>query len=146
MANTVLQDRQGPDWPLGFVKVAAAGTPVDIMANVDSSNNNAPQTPTGTNVAEYTQRFQQILFQGVKPGASHGMQNNSGNVYILRTNAAGAGSGNRDDTGVMVAVLAPGQTLFLASSPQVNDVFGPYRYSIDADNNNDGALVTGLIF
>lgn len=146
MANTVLTDKYGPDFPLGHVKVTTPGTPVSIMVNVDSSNNNAPQTPTGTDVDEYTRTFQQIMFQGIKPGASHGMQNNSGNVYIVRTNAAGAGSGNRDDPGVMVKVLAPGETFFLASSAWVNDVFGPYRYSLDADSANDGALVTGLSF
>jgi hypothetical protein len=36
--------------------------------------------------------------------------------------------------------------LFLASAPSVKDVFSPYRYLIDADSNNDAALVTGLAF
>lgn len=147
MANTVLQDRQGPDWPLGFISVATPGTPVGIMSLVDQNNKNDPSTATSAGgTAEYTQRCQQIMFQGFKPGASHGMQNNSGLVYIIRRNAGGAGSGNRDDPGVMVFVLSPGQTIFLASAPAVVDVFSPYRYSVDADNAGDGALVTLLIF
>jgi hypothetical protein len=73
------------------------------------------------------------------------MQTNTGNVYIVRYGDKGAGSGNRDDPGVMVAVLLPGQTLFLASAPANRNVYSPYRYYIDADNANDGALVTGIV-
>jgi hypothetical protein len=43
-------------------------------------------------------------------------------------------------------MLVPGENFYLASAPQVTDVFGPYRYRIDADNSGDGAAVTLLIF
>lgn len=143
MANSILKDIHGPDWPLGFVAVAAAGTPVGLMSVVDPNSYNAPQTATGPNVGEYTVRAQQIIFQAIKPsGAS--WANNTGNVFIVRK--SGTGSQNRSDTGVLVKMLVPGETFYLASAPQVTDVFGPYRYYIDADNNGDGVAATLLIF
>lgn len=147
MANTVLQDRQGVDWPLGYVNVSAAGTPVRITTNVDANNTNAPETASNTTTQEYVFTFQQMMFQGYKPAANNnGMIANTGNVYILRNAANGAGTGNKTDYGVYVAVLGAGQTLFLAAGYSVNDVWNPYRYAIDVDNNNEGALITGFRF
>lgn len=147
MANSVLKDRHGPDWPLGFVAVAASGTPVPIMTNVDPTFVNDPTSPSpGTSgAAEFTVRFQQLIIQGVKPGAT-GMVNNTGNVYLLRRNVSGlGGSANKNDPGVMLVVVQPGQTIVIASSASANDVFGPYRYSLDADTSGEGALITLLI-
>jgi hypothetical protein len=45
MANSVLLDRHGPDWPLGFIKVVTPGTPVGLMSLVHSS----PERPTARN-------------------------------------------------------------------------------------------------
>lgn len=159
MAASVHQDRQGPDWPLGLVVVATPGTPVGVMSVVDAANSNAPQTATPPNPGslipsppkvgtdpsdEFTVRAQQIIFQGVKAGASHGLTNNSGNIYIVRQ-PTGANTGNRDDTGVIVATIAPGQTFILGSAALNRNVYNPYRYRIDADNANDAALVTLII-
>lgn len=146
MTASVQQDRSGPDWPLGFISVATPGTPVGMMSLVDPTGVNDPASPTpGTSGAdEYTARAQQIMIQGMKPGASHGTANNTGNIYIVRK-GQGAGAGNRDDTGAIVATIAPGQTLFLASAPLNRNVWSPYRYSIDADNAGDGAFVTLII-
>jgi hypothetical protein len=150
MPNSVMRDKQGPDWPLGLITVPTPGTPVGIMSLVDSALSNDPSTATpaaGTSTqpsAEYSERCQQIIFVGVKPGAAHGTQNNTGNVYITRK-GAGAGSGNRDDQGAIVYVLTPGANLFLGSAASNRNVFSPYRYSIDADNAGDGALVTLII-
>jgi hypothetical protein len=80
------------------------------------------------------------MFQAFKPGASHGTQVNTGNVYIVRKGVQGAG--NRDDTGSIVKTLSPGETFFLASAALNRNVYSPYRYSLDADNANDGAFVT----
>ena len=146
MPNSVHLDKQGPDWPLGFIKVVTPGTPVEVMSNIEATSPepNEPETLSSGGGDEYTVRAQQICFQGFKPGATHGMQNNGGNVYIMR-DGVGSGTGNRDDTGAMVFVLVPGATLFLASAPLNRNVFSPYRYSIDADNAGDGALVTLII-
>lgn len=145
MANSVHKDREGPDWPLGFISVAVPGTPVGLMTLVDSSNLGAPQTGTATvGATDYSFAAQQIQFQAFKPGASHGTQNNVGNIYIVRQ-GVGAGSGNRDDTGAIVATLQPGQTYVLSSAPMNRNVYSPYRYSIDGDNAGDGAFVTLLI-
>ncbi len=136
---SVLYDRQGPDWPLGSIVVAAPGTPVGIMSLMDPVDAGDPSTPTAAGVPEYTVRCQQIMFQAVKAD-THGLVNNTGNIYIVRK------GGNRDDPGAIVAMLQPGQTLFLSSAPAVRDVFSPYRYFIDADNAADAAQVTLLIF
>lgn len=154
MAASVQLDYDGPDWPLGFIAVVTPGVPVNIMSVVDSAgvnNPNAPQPPLPVGgiitlpakVYSYTVRCQQIIFQALKPGAAHGTQGNTGNVYITRKGVQGAG--NRDDTGSIVATLATGGTFTLASAPVNNNVFSPYRYSVDADNANDGVFVTLVI-
>jgi hypothetical protein len=144
MSNSILKDKQGPDWPLGFIKVVTPGTPVELMSLVDSAGVNDPEAPTSATSDEYTVRAQQIIFQGFKPGAAHGTQNNTGNVYIIRE-GDGTGSANRDDMGNIVFTLTPGQTFTLASAPLDRNVFSPYRYTVDADNAGDGVFVTLLI-
>jgi len=146
--QSVQKDRQGPDWPLGLIVVAAAGTPVGIMSLVDPASVNDPSTATppatGTSLSnEYTERANQIMIQGYRAGA-HGLVNNTGNIYVMRKGVQGAG--NRDDYGSMVVAIAPGQTFSLGPSALVKDVFSPYRYFIDADNAGDSALVTLLMF
>lgn len=150
MANSVQQDWNGPDWPLGSIIVATPGTPVSIMSLVDAANANAPGTPTPPipNSAtrpsnEYTVRAQQIWFEGYKQD-THGLQMNSGNVYIVRR-GVGGGSGNRDDYGSIVKILAPGESWYLGSAALNRNVFSPYRYYIDADNADDACQVTLLI-
>jgi hypothetical protein len=145
MANSIQKDIQGPDWPLGSIVVAAAGTPVNIMNVVDPTNLFAPGTPvTEANPRQYAARCNQIIFQGFKSNAGNGLIPNTGNIYIMRT-LVGAGSGNRTDTGSMVACIAPGQTFVLEAPPINGNVFSPHRYLIDADNNNDAAQVTLII-
>jgi len=136
---TVLKDTAGPDFPLGLIVVTAPGTPVAITSLIDPTNLDHPNTSnrTGAKLEYGSVRFQQLMFQGFKAGAVHGLQPNAGNVYIIRS------TGDYDDPGVMVAVLAPGQTIWIASAPSVRNVISPYRYRIDADSANDGALVTG---
>jgi|ERR1700733_570454 len=157
MANSVLQDRQGPDWPLGLIACATPGTPVGIMSLVDPSSYNAPETASSSSAsgqaqgAEYTVTAYQIIFQPCRAGASHGLATPTGNVYICRKGAAG--SGNRDDPGVIIAALSllPGSTAALApaftltSAARNRDSFSPYRYYIDADNAGDGCIVTLII-
>ena len=149
-----MKDFQGPDWPLGLIVVTSPGTPVSIMSLVDPSNVNAPETGFGNQTApqtiptagqqEYSVLAQQIMFQGFKSTAGTApMVNNSGNVYIVRKGTAGAG--NRTDFGAMVFVLTPGQTIFLASGARNRNTWSHYRYFLDADSANDGAIVTLII-
>lgn len=154
MANSVQLDIYGPDWPLGFIKVVTPGTPVNIMSLVDASSVNAPNTldpsvPAVAGQYEYSPSVYQIQFQALKPGASHGTQVNAGNVYIVRQ-GVGSGSGNRDDSGAIIATLTPGTTTAttiynFVTAPSNKNTFSPYRYYIDADNANDGAYVTLFI-
>lgn len=146
MTLSVQKDPAGPDWPLGFIKVVTPGIPVSIMSLVDPLSINDPASPTpGTSgAAEYTVRAYQIQFQGVCVNVAGGMMYNTGFVYILRK-PVGGGSGGRSDPGCMVKVLAPGETYFLDAAPQNRNVWSPYRYYIDADNADDGALVTLVI-
>jgi hypothetical protein len=143
MTATIQKDVQGPDWPLGFIQVVTPGTPAGFMSVVDPTSNNAPGTLTNTTNYQYTVRAQEIMIQAFKPAAS-GTQFNTGNIYIVRRGAQG-GSGNRDDTGSIVATLVPGQTLFLTAAAVNLNVWSPYRYSVDADNAGDGAFVTLII-
>jgi len=145
MANSILQDRYGPDFPLGFLKVATPGTPVGVMSVVDPNNYNAPGTPTSKNSDEYTFNCQSLIFMGYQPtGSSPAYQPNTGNVYIVRK-PAGGGSGGAADSGVLVKVLAPAETWELSAAALNRNSFSPYRYYIDADNANDGAMVTAVV-
>lgn len=151
MANSVLQDPQGSDWPLGNIVVTAPGTPVRITSLVDSSAVNAPETPTTTTAFpaggqsstadEFTRVAQQIIFQAFKAGAGPPkLALNTGNIYIVRKGGTGVA-----DIGIVVAVLTPGQTFVLGSSAMVRNVFSLYRYFIDADTANDACQVTAII-
>lgn len=149
MPNSIQLDRQGPDWPLGLITVATSGTPVGIMSVVDPTGTAQPHTatpsvPPGTYEAlpEYTVAAQQIIFQAVK--STGPVVANTGAIYVVRQKV-GSGTGNKADTGSIVAIIQPGGTFILGSSAQVVNVFSPYRYSIDADTNGDGCLVTLLI-
>jgi len=139
MPASIHLDRQGPDWPLGFLNVQTPGIPVGFMSVVDPQGLGDPASP----YQEYTVRAEEIVVQAVKPGTSHGTQLNTGNVYIVRKGVQG--SGNRDDTGSIVVTVYPGQTLFLTAAALNRNVWSPYRYSVDADNAGDGVFVTLVI-
>lgn len=154
MALSIYQDPQGVDWPLGFVAVANNGTPVNIMVNVDANNSNAPgtfaaQPGSPATTSEYTPRCHKVTFVGIKPGNNNnGMINNTGNVYVMRTLGPGnqnmGGPGNRSDSGAMVYVVFPGSSTTIPSDEMDMGTISPYRYSLDADVNGEGALVTLL--
>lgn len=140
MANSVLTNRTGQFWPLGFIKVPTAGTPVCIMSVVDANNTNAPGNQTNTLSDEYPWVVRGLAVNGWKPNANNnGLQVNSGNVYIL---AQGNGSQNRADYGVYIGVVVPGGSFFLPEGPTGMDLINPYGIFLDTDNNNDGAMVT----
>jgi len=144
MAASVHKDFQGPDWPLGSIAVATPGTPVGLMSLVDPGNYNDPGTPSGTGMAEYTQRCNQIIFQGFKNNGTTFVAN-VGNIYVMRK-GAGGGAGNRSDPGACVLIIPSGQTGVIGSAALNRNDLSPYRYYIDADNIGDAAQVTLLIF
>ena len=111
------------------------------MINVDPNNYAAPNTPTSVNSPEYSPACYEIMVQAMKP-ATHGTQNNTGNIYVVRK---GQGTSNRDDTGVIVATVLPGQTLSLVAAALNLNVWSPYRYYLDADNPGDGAFITLIV-
>ena len=152
MAASICQNPRGPFWPLGFIACATPGTKVNFMSLVDPNNYNNPNTRVtpsssanpGLTYAEYTVTAQQIYVQGVKPGASHGWQNNTGNAYVLVA-PQGSGAGNRDDTGVLVVSVAPGVLTPIVSAPLNLNTFSPYMLWMDADNAGDGLNVVLII-
>ena len=152
MTDSIQRDPRGPDWPLGFIGVAVAGTPVGIMSLVDASSVNSPNTlvpPTSGATPALTLGFSpschQIMFQALKPGVGNiGTRLNTGLVYVVRVGKT-PGTGNREDMGSIVKTLTPGETWVLSSNPANGDTFSPYRYRIDGDNVGDGAFVTLLI-
>ena len=86
MALSVQQDRSGPDWPLGFVKVKASGTPVSLMVNVDPNSVNSPGNATTALSAEYTPVVRAIAIQAMMPNA-----NNSGTLVGAMSDVGQAG-------------------------------------------------------
>ena len=147
MGVSVHKDKQGPIWPLGQIAVVTPGTQVSIMSLVDSTNVNAPESPTpGTSGAdEYTSRAQQIIFQAYKAGAGTILAGNTTNklVYVVRKPTPG--NGGTGDTGVVVVALSPGQTFVLGSAALDRNVYNLYEYFIDADTAGDGIQVTAII-
>src|SRR5947209_8697369 len=102
------------------------------MSVVDASSVNAPETATpGTAGAdEYTVVAQQIIIRAVK--SINPYVPNTGAIYLIQA-PAGSGTGNKTDSGVMVAVILPGETFVLSPATQVRNMFNPYEYFIDAD-------------
>lgn len=144
MTNSIQKNPNGPLWPLGFISVATPGTPANFMSVVDPTNVNAPDSATSATATEYTPRCQEFIIVAQKPGASHGTQLNTGNVYIC-VPGTGTGTGNRDDTGSIIIPLVPGAVFFLSSAFINMNVWSPYKLLVDADNAGDGVLVTMVI-
>ena len=154
MTIGVAKDKQGPLWPLGNIAVATPGTPVSIMSLVDSTNANAPNTPSSTPGNEYTERCYAIIFQPAKAGGGgNGLANNAGNVYIIKKSTASPGTQNRADQGAILFALSQQgfaanmlpQPFVLTAAALNLDVLSPYEYFIDADNAADGCQVTLVI-
>jgi hypothetical protein len=139
LALSVMRDIGGPDWPLGLITVAAPSTPVGVMSLIDAAATD-PDAPTLW--SDSSVRVQQLIFIAVKSVAP--VVANAGAIYIVRKAAPG-GSGNRTDSGATVAILTPGQTFVLATPALSMNSISPYRYFIDADNANDGCLVTAFV-
>ena len=147
MANSVHQDRFGPDWPLGNIVVTAPGTQVSIMSLVDSGNVNSPSTATGPGASasdEYTVNAQAIIIQPGKGGGATKLSANTGNIYLVRRPTAGGGG--TADVGVVIAMIKPTDPPYtLQASAVVKNIFNLYRYFLDADTANDAANVTAII-
>jgi hypothetical protein len=151
MAQSIYRGFSGPFVPLGLIVVQTPGTPVRFTSLIDATALNAPETGTpaasanntgaATSSNEWTVTCQQIIIQAAKSNSGNGLAANTGNIYIMLKGASG-GLGNRTDYGAMVGFLTPGQTLILASAPVNCNVFNPYQLWLDADNGNDGALIT----
>jgi hypothetical protein len=141
--QSVSKDVQGPLWPMGGIVSVTPGTPVQITSLVDAAKVNAPSS-SGVGGLEYSPVCWSIIFVPGKPGVSHGVQANTGNIYILVHGVQGAG--NRDDYGSMIMVLRPTDAPFVLTSSSTNrQTFSPYKLFIDADNAGDGAIVTLVI-
>ena len=153
MANSTQKLIGNPIVALGYVNVPATGTPVPLSINIDPSNNNAPGTAYPPPPAwpgmqtEITPTMRGFVLWGFKPGPGNGTGNNGamvsnvGNVYLLQAAAAG-GSGNKSDTGAIVAIIGPGNSYSFPPEGFQGLRFSPYYLWIDTDANNEGALVT----
>jgi hypothetical protein len=113
------------------------------MINVDPNAYDAPGTATsGLGGQRQTPTCNQIILHGYAPnGAGHGMIPNTGRIYILRAPTA-SGSGNYDDTGVIVGIIEPGggsYNLPPSGGLPVTSL-SPYRYYVDADVEGEGVV------
>ena len=149
MALSVQKLRGAAVTSLGYVNVPTPGTPVALSVNIDANNSNAPGTafppsaagPAGTQT-EYSPSFRGYTIWGYKPGAANnGMIVNTGNVYLLTAPAAN-GSGNRTDSGSIIAIIAAGNRYDFFPDGTGRSALTPYSLFLDSDNANDGGLVT----
>lgn len=144
-----VQKLRGSAVSLGFVAVANNGTVASLAVNVDANNANAPGTVfpappqfPGTQT-EFSGSFRGFHIQGYKPGNNNnGMVVNTGNIYLMQAPSPG-GSGNRSDSGAMIAVIAGGADYFFPPDGTGNTRFSPYTLYLDADVNGEGGLVAG---
>ena len=138
------QAKSSPVWPLGCIIVPTPGNTVNIMSLVDPNNNNSPENPIRPGFgagSEYSPTCHKIFLQGYHAAANNnGMVVNSGNVYLCVA-PAGNGAGGRADSGSIVFVLAPGQAATWPSAEVDLNAVSPYRFLLDADSANDGALI-----
>lgn len=109
------------------------------MSVVDSAGVNDPSAATSTTSQEYSPVFYSITILAMKAGASHGLQNNTGLLYVVRK------GGSRDDTGTILAALTPGSMYTILITPGALRGFSPYRYYLDADSANDAGQCTGFL-
>lgn len=147
MPLSVYKSLRGSAVPLGFVQVSNSGTAVPLSKNIDANNGNAPGTVFPNppqfpgSQTEFSPSFRSFNIFGWQPAANNnGMQLNSGNIYLLAA-PAGNGSGNRSDSGAMLAIIPPGGQYTYPPSGAHFDRFSPYTLYLDADSNNDGGLV-----
>lgn len=142
MPLTPIDAYTGPDVPLGFIEVLVPGTPVQITSVIDPTGALSPDVSNRSGGPLYPPlRFQQLVFRGMKPNATPdaaGFKDNTGNVYIVRQ------GGSINHSGLIVAIIKPGETLFLSGAPRVGDTYNPYRYYVDAENAGDGVLAVGI--
>jgi len=111
------------------------------MANVDANNNNAPETATNKNTAEYSPSGGGIGIQGYKAAANNnGMVVNTGNVYLCMR-PTGNNAGGRADPGCILKVIPSGADLFYPIDPTGLSRASPYSFFLDVDNNNDSGQV-----
>jgi hypothetical protein len=142
---SIHRERSSPDWPLGYINVPTPGTPVNIMSLVDPAGNDDPATPStyaGPAGQGKTPTCSAVTFQGYQPDAGNSTWTpNSDLVFVMRK-GTGTNSGNRTDTGSVVAILPPGGSVTLPESGgEPITSFSPYRYWLDAVSANDGANV-----
>lgn len=150
MALSVQKDIQGPLWPLGLITVVTSGTPVNLMSVVDPGLNIwNPTTPTPgasgaitENIPEYTISAQQLIIFACKSVAP--IVANTGFTYIVEK-GAGGGSGNKTDSGSIIAIISATGNIVLGSAAFNKNVFSPYNLFVDADNSGDGILATLVV-
>jgi hypothetical protein len=148
MAISVQKLRGAAATSLGFIQVTTSGNAVPLSTNIDANNVNAPGTLNqpvaqfpGTQT-EYSPSFRGYKIYGFKPAANNagGMVVNTGSIYLLSA-PAGTGSGNRSDPGSILAIIGAGNSETFPPEGTGLTAFSPYNLYLDADNNNDGALV-----
>ena len=135
MTVTVNKNKYGPFWTLGLTTVTTAGTPVNIGALVSADASTDSTT-------EYTDRVSQLILQGCRAGASHGVTTSTGNVYVILK------GGTRDDFGQMLAVIPPSQFGVMFKFPEIpllGNGIGLEQVYIDADTAGDGVVGFGVI-
>lgn len=152
MTLSIAKQPSGPLWPLGLIVVSSTGTPVSIMSLVDSTSLNAPDTATvaygpTTTATQYEYASVEVEDIIITPMKSVGpVVANTGAIYVI-LNKIGAGTGNKTDSGATVMTIATGAapTHLKTMLSNLQSKINPYNIYIDADNSNDGALVTLLI-
>jgi hypothetical protein len=145
MANSIQRMSGLPIVSLGFVKVTTAGNAVAISANIDANNVNSPNNANPpppqypSSASEMTPRAHAFTLWGYKPG-NNGLVPNANNIYFLMA-PTGNNTGNKGDTGAILGVIGPGNNFTWPPSGYSASAMSPYFYYVDADSNNDGAVV-----
>ena len=114
-------------WPLGQITVATAGTPVALNTNVGAQTGGTPTSAPSGNVNA-------LILQC--PAT------NTTLTYLLR-NVQGQ-TITKSDTGFIVAIVAPGDTVTLPSGLFIGTPINVDDYLVDADTNGNKMIATAV--
>jgi hypothetical protein len=81
----------------------------------------------------------------MKSNAGNGVQDNTGNIYVIQKGSPSPGTNNHSDLGAVILVVKPGLTGVISAAPVNRNVFDPYLLWLDADTGADAGQITLLI-
>ena len=128
-------NRYGPFCPTGLLTVAASGTAIQLSNNWSPAvSPNAPVTAAAPD--QYALAFEDIIINSPPT--------NSGGLYIVQFNIQ-AGTGGIADPNTILLYIPKASIPISLKKFLGGSRFNPNSLGLDADQNGDGAWITGIV-